>query len=135
MAIRHGKDTKITLNAATVCVTNWSVNTSVEEITSTTTCSGGFAETITGLKNAEWSFDVMYDDTYQESSGVLAAIEEGDTISLEFFAFNTDTDPWFDMPTARVNAVSATGDVNSVVTVSYSGTSNGEYEVKAIVAT
>lgn len=135
MAQKHGKDTKVTLNGATVCVTSFSVDTSIDEIEATTTCSGGFKETITGLKDASWSFTVNYDDTYQEASGVLSAVEEGDTVSLEFFAEAVDTDPWFDMPTARVNSVSASADVNSIVTVTYSGTSNGEYDVKGEVVT
>lgn len=135
MAQKHGKDTKVTINGSVVCVTNWTVDTSIEEVTSTTTCSGGFVESITGLKNATWSFTVNYDDSEQEDTGALSAVEEGDTVSLEFFAESADPDPWFDMPTARVNSVSASSDVNSIVTVTYSGSSNGEYDVKGEVTT
>jgi len=137
MAIKHGKDTKITLNGAEVCVTSWTVNTSIEETPSTTTCSGGFSETITGLKNATWSFTAYYDDEEQETAGVLATVEEGDTVSLEFFAEAEagDTAPWYDMPTARITSIDASVDVNSLITITYNGNSNGEYDVKAEVAT
>lgn len=135
MAVKHGKDTKVTLNGSEVCVTSWTVDTNVEEIPSTTTCSGGFAETITGLKNATFSITVNYDDTEQESTGILASVEEGDVVSLEFFAESVDTVPWYDMPTARIVGTSASADVNSIVTMTYNGNSNGEYDVKAEVAT
>lgn len=135
MAVKHGKDSKVTLNGSTVCVTSWSVDTSIEEVDNTDTCSGGFTTTIAGKKNATFTFTVNYDDTYQETTGVLAAVEEGDTVSLEFFAENVDTVPWFDMPTARINTISASADVNSLVTVVYSGSSNGEYDTKGEVTT
>lgn len=135
MALRHGKDSKVTLNAATVCVTAWSVNTSIDSVDSTTTCSGGFKESVTALKDASFDFSVNYDSTAQETAGVLAAIEEGDTVSLEFFAFNTDTDPLYDMPTARINGIATSADVNGVITITYSGVSNGEYDVKGEVVT
>ena len=135
MAQKTGKDSKVTINGATVCVSSWSIDTSIEELDGSTTCDGGFITTISGRKNASWSFTTFYDDTYQETSGVLASIEEDDLISLEIFAEAVDTTPYFDAPTARVNTVSASADVNGLLTVTYSGTSNGEYAWKAEVTT
>ena len=127
MAAQHGKNSKVTVNASTICVTSWSVDTSIDSLESTTTCSGVFKESISGLKTANWSFTVNFDPTYNESSGVLASVEESDTVSLEFFTENVDTTPVFDAPTARVDTINISADVNSLITVTYSGTSNGEY--------
>ena len=136
MAAQHGKNSKVTVNASTICVTSWSVDTSISSIESTTTCSGGYKESITGLKDASWSFTVNFDPTYNESSGVLASVEEGDTLSLEFFTDGiSDTVPVFDAPTARVDSISISADVNSIITVTYSGTSNGAYSWLSEVAT
>ena len=135
MAILHGRNSKVTLNAVEVCVTGFSINTTVAETDSSTTCDGGFTTSITGQKNATWSFDVFYDDAAQESAGVLSAVEEGDTVSLEMFANNADIAPWFDAPTARITAIAGTSSVGGAITISYSGNSNGEYAWKGEVTT
>lgn len=135
MAQKTGKNSKVTINGATVCVSSWSIDTSIEELDGSTTCDGGFISTISGRKNASWSFTTFYDDTYQESAGVLANVEEDDVISIEIFAENVDITPYFDAPTARVSSISVSADVNGLVTVTYSGTSNGEYAWKAEVTT
>lgn len=127
MAAQHGKNSKVTVNAATICVTNWSVSATVDSVESTSTCSGGFKEQITGLKSCTWDFTCNFDPLYNESAGVLSTIEEGDTVSLEFFTENIDTVPVFDAPTARVDSISISADVNGLITIAYSGVNGGEY--------
>lgn len=134
MAILHGRNSKVTLNAAEVCVTGFSINTNIAETDSSTTCDGGFTTTISGQRSATWSFDVFYDDVAQEASGVLSAVEEGDIVSLEMFAENTGT-VWFDAPTARITSITGTASVGGAITVSYSGNANGEFAWKGEIVT
>ena len=135
MSVLHGKNSKLTLNSETICVVSWNVSTTTDSVESTSTCSGGFKEQIVGLKSCTWDFTCNFDPQYNEGATALAQVEEGDTVSLEFFAENTDVTPLFDCPYARVESISVAADVNGLITISYSGVNGGEFSWQSEVAT
>lgn len=79
MAFTIGYNGVVTINAATLCVTKWSVNEKVDEIDVTTTCDNGFVKYIPGAADCDITLEgILGTGATEDPANVLGFRALGD---------------------------------------------------------
>ena len=123
-----GIDGIVKVNATEICVTNWTLDIEAEEFDTTTTCSDGAADSITGITTGTGTVTGYWDTTQIWHDSPLN-IKAGTEVTLQLY-IDEDTAKFYQF-TARVNKTSTTSNIKEITGISfdYKSTSTITYPV------
>ncbi|HYE78142.1 MAG TPA: hypothetical protein VEI97_09155 [bacterium] len=134
MAYAHGYNAFVTIDAISLCVTKWSVQTKVDEVDVTNSCTPGFVKYLPGASDADISLEgVLGDGAGEDPFDLLpfrdlADIHVGGTASILIAPDNTlNPAASWQFPTALITGWSMEASPRDAVRYTLTAKANGVY--------
>ncbi len=132
MAFHAGYNAQVEIDSVVFCAIRWSVNESVEDLDTTNFCGDGFATRIRGIRQAEITIEMNWDETNNFNMTPPNA-QVGEKVVIELYP-DVDSNPAdkYDFGSVLVTGVNFDVDVRGLVKTTLTGMSDGSYSIPVV---
>lgn len=132
MAFHAGYNARVEIDSVVFCAIRWSVNESVDDLDTTNFCGDGYATRIRGIRQAEITLEMNWDETNNFFMTPPDA-QVGEKVVIELYP-DVDSNPAdkYDFPSVLVTGINFDVDVRGLVKTTLTGMSDGSYTIPVV---
>ncbi len=132
MAFHAGYNAQVQIDGVTFCAIRWSVNESVEDLDTTNFCGDGYATRIRGIRQAEITIEMNWDETNNFNMTPPNA-QVGEKVAIDLWP-DVDSNPTdiYDFSSVLVTGINFDVDVRGLVKTTLTGMSDGSYLIPVV---
>ncbi len=132
MAFHAGYNATVGIESIIFCATRWSVNESVEDLDTTNFCGDGYATRIRGIRQAEITIEMNWDDT-NNFFMLPPNAQVGEKILIELYPdFDSNPVDKYNFSSALITGINFDVDVRGLVKTTLTAMSDGSYIIPEI---
>ncbi len=132
MAFHAGYNAQVQIDDIIFCAIRWSVNESVEDLDTTNFCGDGYATRIRGIRQAEITIEMNWDDG-NNFFMVPPNAQVGEKINIELYPdFDSNPGDAYVFPSVLITGINFDVDVRGLVKTTLTGMSDGTYSIPVV---
>ncbi len=132
MAFHAGYNAQVQIDDVVFCAIRWSVNESVEDLDTTNFCGDGYATRIRGIRQAEITIEMNWDETNNFNMTPPNA-QVGEKVNIELFPdFDSNPTDQYSFTSVLVTGINFDVDVRGLVKTTLTGMSDGSYSIPVV---